>query len=45
MFTAILNRDFAVVQGVTLLFAILVILVSVLTDVAYAVIDPRVRFA
>ena len=44
MFTAILNRDFAIVQGVTLVFAMLVIAVSLLTDVAYATIDPRVRF-
>ncbi len=44
MFTAILNRDFAIVQGVTLIFATLVIVVSLLTDVAYATIDPRIRF-
>jgi peptide/nickel transport system permease protein len=43
MFTAILNRDFAIVQGVTLIFATIVILVSLVTDFTYAVIDPRVR--
>jgi peptide/nickel transport system permease protein len=44
MLTAIFNRDFPVVQGVTLVFAVLVVLVNLLTDVAYALLDPRVRF-
>lgn len=44
MIDAISNRDFALVQGVTLVFATLVILVNLLTDVAYAMVDPRVRF-
>jgi ABC-type dipeptide/oligopeptide/nickel transport system permease component len=29
---------------VTLVFAVLVVLVNLLTDVAYALLDPRVRF-
>ena len=44
MLTAIFNRDFPVVQGVTLVFALMVITVNLLTDVSYAVLDPRVRF-
>jgi peptide/nickel transport system permease protein len=44
MINAIFNRDFPVVQGVTLVFAILVVLVNLMTDVAYALLDPRVRF-
>jgi peptide/nickel transport system permease protein len=44
MLTAIFNRDFPVVQGVALVFAILVVLVTLLTDVAYSLLDPRVRF-
>jgi peptide/nickel transport system permease protein len=44
MLTAIFNRDFPVVQGVTLVFAIMVITVNLLTDVSYALLDPRVRF-
>jgi peptide/nickel transport system permease protein len=44
MLTAIFNRDFPVVQGVTLMFAIMVITVNLLTDVSYALLDPRVRF-
>jgi peptide/nickel transport system permease protein len=44
MINAIFERDFPVVQGVTLVFAILVVLVNLLADIAYAALDPRVSF-
>jgi peptide/nickel transport system permease protein len=44
MIQSIFNRDFPVVQGVTLVFGVMVVLVNLLTDVAYASLDPRVRF-
>jgi peptide/nickel transport system permease protein len=44
MIGGILQRDFPVVQGVALVFGVLVVLVNLLTDVAYAALDPRVRF-
>jgi peptide/nickel transport system permease protein len=44
MINGIFQRDFPVVQGVTLVFAVLVILVNLLADVAYAFLDPRVSF-
>jgi peptide/nickel transport system permease protein len=44
MINSIFQRDFPVVQGVTLVFAVLVVLINLLTDVAYAMLDPRVRF-
>ncbi|HZX07693.1 ABC transporter permease [Kribbella sp.] len=40
---AILQKDFAVVQGVILLSAVLYVTVSFLADIAYAAIDPRIR--
>lgn len=43
MITSILSRDFPVVQGITIIFSVVVILVYLLTDVAYALLDPRVR--
>src|SRR5262249_5313898 len=42
MVTSILARDYAVVQGFTLIFAVLVSLVYLLTDIAYSFVDPRV---
>lgn len=40
---AIAARDYPLVQSTTLVFAILVILVNLLTDVIYTFLDPRVR--
>ena len=44
MINAIFQRDFPVVQGVTLVFGIMVVLVYLMADMAYAALDPRVRF-
>src|SRR5918998_832183 len=40
---AITARDYPLVQSTTLVFAILVIAVNLLTDVIYTFLDPRVR--
>jgi ABC-type dipeptide/oligopeptide/nickel transport system permease component len=40
---AIFNRDFPVVQGVVLVVSLIFVVVSLLIDVTYALIDPRVR--
>ena len=44
IFDGILQRDFEVVQGVTLLLAGLVVLVNIVIDVSYSLLDPRVRY-
>ncbi len=44
MINSILQRDFPVVQAVTLVFAIMVVLVYLLADIVHAALDPRVRF-
>lgn len=41
--TSIDNRDFPVVQSVTLIFAAGFVIVNLLTDLLYTVIDPRTR--
>ncbi|MGQ0568896.1 MAG: ABC transporter permease [Armatimonadota bacterium] len=41
---AVFNRDYPVVQGCIMVFAVGVILVNFITDMLYALIDPRVRF-
>lgn len=42
--SAILQRDYSVVQGITLILALFVVLINLLTDVTYAVLDPRVSY-
>jgi peptide/nickel transport system permease protein len=41
--SSVTARDFPVVQTLTLLFGFTVVIVSLLTDMVYALIDPRVR--
>ncbi|HEY8490229.1 MAG TPA: ABC transporter permease subunit [Dehalococcoidia bacterium] len=41
---AILARDFPVVQTTVLITAVMVIVANLITDVAYAVLDPRIRY-
>lgn len=41
---AVLSRDYPVVQGVILFFACVYILVNLLIDMLYVVIDPRIRY-
>jgi ABC-type dipeptide/oligopeptide/nickel transport system permease component len=43
MFEAIKNRDYPVIQGTTLVFALLFVFTSIIVDVLYGVLDPRVR--
>jgi peptide/nickel transport system permease protein len=43
MIKAILGRDYPLVQGLTLVFGILVSVVYLITDVVYSFLDPRVR--
>jgi peptide/nickel transport system permease protein len=45
IFDAIHNRDYPVVQGVTLVIATMFVLVSLTVDILYAVVDPRLRRA
>jgi peptide/nickel transport system permease protein len=44
MVNAIYARDYPIVQGVTLVFGFLVIMITLLTDIAYTVLDPRVTY-
>lgn len=39
---AVLRRDYAVVQGVVLIFSLTVLIINLLTDLLYSWLDPRV---
>lgn len=41
---AINTRDFIVVQACVIVFAIITVLANLLTDLLYAVLDPRIRY-
>lgn len=40
---AILARDYPVIQGFTLIIAIIFVLVNLIVDISYAYLDPRIR--
>jgi peptide/nickel transport system permease protein len=42
---AVETRDYPVVQGVALVAAVLVVVVTLVTDILYMVVDPRTRSA
>jgi peptide/nickel transport system permease protein len=41
---AIQQRDYPVVQGCVLVIALTYVVANMITDVVYAVLDPRIRF-
>lgn len=45
MVQSIIHRDYAVVQGAVLLVAIGFVTINLLVDVAYAALDPRIRYS
>jgi peptide/nickel transport system permease protein len=45
MYEALLFRDYAVIQGVLLLVATIVLAVNFLVDLSYTKVDPRVEYA
>ncbi len=42
---AVINRDFPVVQGCVLVAATMYVLVNLIVDILYVVIDPRIRYS
>jgi peptide/nickel transport system permease protein len=45
LFESIANRDFPAIIGVNMVVAVTIVVVNLVVDVTYAVLDPRVRLA
>jgi len=43
--TAISSRDYPVVQGTVIAVALFVVVINLVVDVLYAVLDPRIRYS
>lgn len=41
---AILRRDYPVIQGIVLVFSFLYVLINLMVDVIYTLVDPRIRY-
>jgi peptide/nickel transport system permease protein len=44
MAEAVIGRDFPIIQASVLLVAVIVLMVNLLVDIAYAYVDPRIRY-
>lgn len=42
--TSITNRDYPVVMGTTLLYALFLVVANLLVDITYAYLDPRIKY-
>ena len=42
--SGVFNRDFALVQTLVFIFAAIVVVANLLTDMLYAWLDPRIRY-
>jgi peptide/nickel transport system permease protein len=41
---AILRRDYPVIQGVVLVFSLSYVMINLLIDISYTLLDPRIRY-
>lgn len=41
---SVVNRDYPVIQGLVLMVALTFVLINLVTDLAYGIIDPRIRY-
>ena len=44
MVDAISKRDYPIIQGVILIFSGVYVLVNLLVDLSYTLLDPRIRY-
>ncbi|MNW53094.1 Dipeptide transport system permease protein DppB [compost metagenome] len=43
--SSIMSRDYSTIMGLNLVAAVIVILANLLTDVVYALVDPRIKYS
>ncbi len=41
---SILYRDYPMIQGLTLIFGVMVMVINLIADLSYALIDPRIEY-
>jgi oligopeptide transport system permease protein len=42
--TSITNRDYPVIMGTILLYAVILVMANLFVDILYAFLDPRIRY-
>lgn len=41
---SIINRDYTLVMGTTIILAVLIVIMNLISDILYKVVDPRIKF-
>ena len=41
---AILKRDYPIIQGLILMFSFVYIIINLVIDILYTILDPRIRY-
>ncbi|MDF2949271.1 MAG: peptide transporter permease, partial [Sedimentibacter sp.] len=42
--TSITNRDYTLIMGITVFFGIFIVIATLLVDILYVFIDPRIKY-
>ena len=42
--SSIINRDYPKIMGTTIILAILIVVMNMVSDILYKVVDPRIKF-
>ena len=42
--TAVTNRDYPMIMGVTLIYTLIIVLTNMVVDIVYAFLDPRIKY-
>jgi peptide/nickel transport system permease protein len=45
LYFSVISKDFTMIQGLVLVFAVIITFVNLAIDLSYAWLDPRVRYA
>jgi len=44
IYQAVMNRDYPVIMDATMILALMIVLANLFADIAYALVDPRIRY-
>lgn len=42
--TAVMNRDYDLIMGITLIFSVVLVITNTIVDVLYMILDPRISY-
>jgi peptide/nickel transport system permease protein len=42
-YNAVMNRDYMLVMGITMLIAVVIVMANIVADILYMLVDPRIK--